>query len=160
MAIQAMAIHGVLVVTWAIPKCQRLVFYPLNGFILVYLIIGTTVGTRTYESQFYLRPTGVNPFRQFWGWIGNGSRYNVEHLAREYTWIWVGICVSTIAYGVLLYLVDRGATRVSQTCWAKFELQIQGHAQVEGKTRRSVNIIVYVRSDFGESACGLNFFLH
>jgi len=154
-----MAIQAVVVAVCATSKRQRLVFYPLLGFTFVYVIYGTTVGTRTHESQYYLRPTGVNSFQQFWCWIGNGSRHNAERLAGEYTWMWVTFSVSAIAW-VPLYLVNRWPPRVSQTCWAKFELQGQGHAQVEGQTRRSINIIVYVRSDFSESACRLTFFLH
>jgi hypothetical protein len=146
-----MAIHTVLVVTCATLKRQRLVSL---GFTLAYFILRTTVGTRTHESQYYLRLAGVNSFRQFSGRIDNRSRHNAERLAGEYTWIWIGISVSTITYCVLFYLVDR------QIRWAKFELQGRGHMQVEGKMRRSINIIVYVRSDFSESPYRLTFFLH
>jgi hypothetical protein len=154
-----MAIHAVVVAMCATSKRQRLVFYPLLGSTFVYFILGTIVGTRTHESQYYLRPTGVNSFRQFWSWIGNGSCHNAECLAGEYTWMWVGFSVSAMIC-VPLYLVDRGAPRVSQTWWTTIELQGHGHAQVEGQTRRSINIIVYVGSDFSESTCRLTFFLH
>jgi hypothetical protein len=32
--------------------------------------------------------------QQFWCWIGNGSKYNVERLAGEYVWMWIALAVS------------------------------------------------------------------
>ena len=45
--------------------------------------------------------------QQFWCWIGNGSKYNVERLAGEYVWMWIALAVSLLTYIPLVW-----------KCWA------------------------------------------
>ena len=86
----------------------------------------------------------LTSLRQFWCWIGNGSRYNAERYAGEYAWMWTALAVSVITY-IPLSVVARGIELgVNRNRWYIIELRKQDGTQAEGQTRRSINMIAYV----------------
>jgi len=80
--------------------------------------------------------------RQFWCWIGDGSRYTAERYTGEYVWMWIALGVSAVTYIPLAFVAQGIGLRVNGNRWYRFELYRRDDIRAEDQ-KKSISMIVY-----------------
>ena len=95
-----------------------------------------------FISVIVVVSTALTLLRQFWCWIGNGSRYTAERYAGEYAWMWAVLVVSVFTYVPITFVALGIRLKFNKDQWCRFEFDRQ--PRIEGQRRIAISMSMYV----------------